>query len=155
MSNQGSWRAECSELLPGCRYLSPFIMLGPVDEKQAIPRYHDEEYHNLMRRAHSYACRSRRKHLVLLPLILLIWASTRYYTSWLRSTNSNSPNISPGWLRPITSPNTSANRSALVPLEAHIMSKCPDAKDCLRELVVPAMEKIVDMVDFTLSFIGT
>ena len=49
----------------------------------------------------------------------------------------------------------SANRSALVPLEAHIMSKCPDAKDCLRDLVVPAMEDIVDMVDFNLSFIGT
>ena len=41
-----------------------------------------------------------------------------------------------------------------VPLEAHIMSKCPDARDCLRDLVVPAMEKIVDKVDFRLSFIG-
>ncbi|KAL8936122.1 MAG: hypothetical protein Q9211_004340 [Gyalolechia sp. 1 TL-2023] len=35
------------------------------------------------------------------------------------------------------------------------MSKCPDAKDCLRELVVPAMEQVVDKVNFTLSFIGT
>ncbi|MCJ1378543.1 hypothetical protein MMC17_001642 [Xylographa soralifera] len=42
-----------------------------------------------------------------------------------------------------------------VPLEAHIMSKCPDARDCLRDLVVPAMEKIVDKVDFRLSFIGS
>ena len=41
-----------------------------------------------------------------------------------------------------------------VPLEAHIMSKCPDARDCLRDFVVPAMEKIVDKVDFRLSFIG-
>ena len=41
-----------------------------------------------------------------------------------------------------------------IPLEAHIMSKCPDARDCLRDLVVPAMEKIVDKVDFQLSFIG-
>jgi cytochrome c-type biogenesis protein CcmH/NrfG len=45
--------------------------------------------------------------------------------------------------------------SALVPLEAHIMSKCPDARDCLRDLIVPAMEKISDKVDFRLSFIGT
>ena len=45
--------------------------------------------------------------------------------------------------------------SALVPLEAHVMSKCPDARDCLRDLVVPAMEKIVDKVNFRLSFIGT
>lgn len=41
-----------------------------------------------------------------------------------------------------------------VELEAHIMSKCPDAKDCLQELVVPAMEHAADMVDFRLSFIG-
>ncbi|KAI4255799.1 MAG: hypothetical protein LQ352_002399 [Teloschistes flavicans] len=48
----------------------------------------------------------------------------------------------------------SRNRS-LVPLEAHIMSKCPDARDCLQDLVVPAMEQVVDKVDFTLSFIGS
>ncbi|KAK4189295.1 hypothetical protein QBC35DRAFT_514171 [Podospora australis] len=43
----------------------------------------------------------------------------------------------------------------LVPLEAHIMSKCPDAKDCLRDLVLPTMQKVLDKVNFTLSFIGT
>jgi hypothetical protein len=26
-----------------------------------------------------------------------------------------------------------------IPLEAHIMSKCPDAQDCLQKLVLPAM----------------
>lgn len=41
-----------------------------------------------------------------------------------------------------------------VPLEAHIMSKCPDARDCLQKLVVPAMEQISDKVDFELSFIA-
>ena len=46
------------------------------------------------------------------------------------------------------------NASALVPLEAHVMSKCPDARDCLRDLVVPAMESIAEKVDFRLSFIG-
>lgn len=46
------------------------------------------------------------------------------------------------------------NQSSLVPLEAHIMSKCPDAKTCLEKLVVPAMEQIVDIVDFRLSYIG-
>lgn len=34
------------------------------------------------------------------------------------------------------------------------MSKCPDAKRCLQELIVPAMENISDKVDFRLSFIG-
>lgn len=43
----------------------------------------------------------------------------------------------------------------LVPLEAHIMSKCADAKDCLRDLVLPTMQKVHDKVNFTLSFIGT
>lgn len=42
-----------------------------------------------------------------------------------------------------------------VPLEAHIMSKCPDARDCLHDLVLPAMVNISDYVDFKLSFIGT
>lgn len=48
-----------------------------------------------------------------------------------------------------------SNSTKLVPLEAHIMSKCPDAKDCLVDLVVPAMEQISDKVDFTLSYIGS
>ena len=46
------------------------------------------------------------------------------------------------------------NKVALVPLEAHIMSKCPDAKDCLEKLVVPSMVNISDKVSFTLSYIG-
>ena len=41
-----------------------------------------------------------------------------------------------------------------VPLEAHIMSKCPDAKDCLHDMILPAMQNISDKVDFTLSYIG-
>ncbi|KAG8527427.1 uncharacterized protein KY384_007579 [Bacidia gigantensis] len=47
-----------------------------------------------------------------------------------------------------------SNATKLVSLEAHIMSKCPDARDCLVDLVVPAMEQIVDKVDFKLSYIG-
>ena len=35
------------------------------------------------------------------------------------------------------------------------MSKCPDARDCLVDLVVPAMEKVVDKVNFRLSYIGS
>ncbi|KAI9821766.1 MAG: hypothetical protein M1827_002347 [Pycnora praestabilis] len=42
-----------------------------------------------------------------------------------------------------------------VPLEVHIMSKCPDAKTCLHDLVVPAMQRVFDKVDFKLSYIGT
>ena len=44
---------------------------------------------------------------------------------------------------------------ALVPFEAHIMSKCPDARDCLREMVLPTMQRVFSKVNFTLSYIGT
>ncbi|PQE10254.1 gamma interferon inducible lysosomal thiol reductase protein [Rutstroemia sp. NJR-2017a WRK4] len=42
----------------------------------------------------------------------------------------------------------------VVPLEAHIMSKCPDAQDCLKMMVLPAMQRVYEKVNFTLSFIG-
>ncbi|KOS18383.1 Gamma-interferon-inducible lysosomal thiol reductase [Escovopsis weberi] len=41
-----------------------------------------------------------------------------------------------------------------VPFEAHIMSKCPDARDALQQLVIPVMQRVYDKVDFTLSYIG-
>ena len=47
-----------------------------------------------------------------------------------------------------------AGEGKLVNLEAHIMSKCPDAKDCLQMLVLPAMSRVSDKVNFTLSYIG-
>ncbi|KAI5295116.1 hypothetical protein KEM52_002333 [Ascosphaera acerosa] len=47
-----------------------------------------------------------------------------------------------------------AARDHKVPLEAHIMSKCPDAQYCLQELVVPVMERLHAKIEFQLSFIG-
>ena len=41
-----------------------------------------------------------------------------------------------------------------VPLEAHIMSKCPDARDCLHDMILPAMQNVSHKVDFKLSYIG-
>ncbi|OCL06626.1 hypothetical protein AOQ84DRAFT_296636 [Glonium stellatum] len=41
-----------------------------------------------------------------------------------------------------------------VPLEVHIMSKCPDARDCLQELVLPTMQNVSNKVKFRLSYIG-
>ncbi|KAI1368809.1 hypothetical protein F5Y08DRAFT_335377 [Xylaria arbuscula] len=43
----------------------------------------------------------------------------------------------------------------LVPLEAHIISKCPDTRDCLKELLLPAMIQVYQKVNFTLTYIGT
>jgi hypothetical protein len=55
---------------------------------------------------------------------------------------------------PCTSTQLTGTKSP-VPLEAHIMSKCPDARDCLRMLVLPTMQQVYNKVNFTLSFIGT
>ncbi|KAK6596020.1 hypothetical protein H4I96_07469 [Botrytis cinerea] len=41
-----------------------------------------------------------------------------------------------------------------IPLEAHIMSKCKFNQDCLKMMVLPAMQRVYDKVNFTLSFIG-
>jgi hypothetical protein len=57
---------------------------------------------------------------------------------------------------PVLSTTTKTSALTPVPLEAHIMSKCPDARDCLVDLVVPAMSRInPSHVNFTLSYIGT
>ncbi|PYH86037.1 hypothetical protein BO82DRAFT_389170 [Aspergillus uvarum CBS 121591] len=58
------------------------------------------------------------------------------------------------FMPPLSGTSPSAQPTKKVPLEAHIMSKCPDARDCLQQLVVPAMEQISDKVDFKLSFIA-
>lgn len=64
------------------------------------------------------------------------------------------------WLACHRRPQTSLSEAPpttkeLVPLEAHIMSKCPDARDCLQLLVLPTMQRVLDKVNFTLSYIGT
>lgn len=41
-----------------------------------------------------------------------------------------------------------------VPLDVHIMSKCPDARDCLHDMILPAMVNVSHLVDFRLDYIG-
>jgi hypothetical protein len=55
-------------------------------------------------------------------------------------------------LKPLTS-----NKAAAKPvaLEAHIMSKCPDAKDCLHDLIIPVMSQLSAHINLTISYIGT
>lgn len=50
--------------------------------------------------------------------------------------------------------NHGATTKALVPFEAHIISKCPDTRHALRNLILPVMQKVHDKVDFQLSYIG-
>ena len=104
--------------------------------------------------------RLRRSAIVGLFLLLPILSYRSYHISKARScagpgnleiTSTEQQNPA----NPSSPVFQGSNGSALVPLEAHIMSKCPDARDCLSDLIVPAMEKISDKVDFSLSFIGT
>ncbi|KAG9246564.1 hypothetical protein BJ878DRAFT_533159 [Calycina marina] len=67
--------------------------------------------------------------------------------------------VQEGWISDVHLTWGAETSKKLVPLEAHIMSKSGDARDCLRELaglsVLPTMQKVLDKVDFTLSYIGT
>jgi hypothetical protein len=74
------------------------------------------------------------------------------YQTWRGAGKLNYVPISP--LDPTETTTYPSGNKSKVALEAHIMSKCFDARDCLRELIVPTMEQVVDMVDFKLSFIG-
>ena len=83
---------------------------------------------------------SRRLRLVLVvAMSLLFWC-------WVSPT--------PGFQLPIGSFAPQPATSSHVPLDIHIMSKCPDALDCLRDLVVPTMQQVSDRVDLRLSYIG-
>lgn len=85
-------------------------------------------------------------------LTLTAWLMTRTVMASYRTTdnityNTRLDSSSTEWV--MVEKNTTK-----VALEAHIMSKCPDARDCLRDLILPAMEQINDKVDFQLSYIG-
>ncbi|KAK3062652.1 hypothetical protein LTS18_003620 [Coniosporium uncinatum] len=75
---------------------------------------------------------------------------TLYHPHALQPADSLLPNAEPAAVPMIPSADTKKR----VPLEIHIMSKCPDARDCMQQLVVPAMVNISSKVDFKLSFIG-
>lgn len=96
--------------------------------------------------------RSRR----IRPLVLGFITVVLIYLSWSPITTVLSllPSTSGLGGMPYTSTLLTAAK-APVPLEAHIMSKCPDAQECLRMLVLPAMVRVSEKVNFTLSFIGT
>ncbi|KAI1082692.1 hypothetical protein F5B20DRAFT_577771 [Whalleya microplaca] len=106
--------------------------------------------------------RARRRHG---PFIFLTTVALVLYTLYVFQPVSLDagrfvPNTPPTEAQKIASPTTTTTTTTttiqeLVPLEAHIMSKCPDAKDCLKELVLPSMMRVMDKVNFTLSYIGT
>ncbi|KAJ4421825.1 hypothetical protein N0V82_003524 [Gnomoniopsis sp. IMI 355080] len=121
-----------------------------MDEKLAKTKKSDRLTHHTMS---PYSRPARRlRPLLVMTLVVLCF----YYYVNPASSFSFLPQVAR--FAPAQAPDTQkviANTKALVPLEAHIMSKCPDAKDCLRQLVLPTMQQVIDKVDFTLSYIGT
>ncbi|KAH7145774.1 hypothetical protein B0J13DRAFT_327358 [Dactylonectria estremocensis] len=89
------------------------------------------------------------------PVATIVLCLIVFYTFWQFHPIANPPilNLHPGAsvLGDTVTVHDSAN---LVPLEAHIISKCPDTKDALRQLLLPVMQRVHDRVNFTLSFIG-
>ncbi|KAI9862088.1 MAG: hypothetical protein M1813_004863 [Trichoglossum hirsutum] len=103
-----------------------------------------ETLHTHEMRSRSWQLRSRSRLLALALLFMLAFLMISF-DPWLqRFPFGSTPR-----------PEIPLHGLSNVRLEAHIMSKCPDARDCLRDLVVPTMEKVHDIVDFKLSFIGT
>jgi hypothetical protein len=96
--------------------------------------------------------RAPPKRVRALPIVV-VFALTVYFLSGLY--RSGSWRIGCYTQEPAASWQPAVSAKELVPFEAHIMSKCPDAKDCLREMVLPAMQRVYDKVNFTLSYIGT
>lgn len=112
----------------------------------------DEEQRTMARRSGS----QRLLRIVLLALAATLlmkglFVSFHHCIRGMRSTTPIHPPHQPFQWKT----DDNAIDSPKVAFEAHIMSKCPDAKYCLEKLVVPAMERVHDKVNFTMSFIGS
>ncbi|KAK3190468.1 hypothetical protein K4F52_003489 [Lecanicillium sp. MT-2017a] len=90
----------------------------------------------------------RRRSRLLVPTVILFLLGYCYLTSFRMPLR-----VSLDQLSSSTPPTAGSN--GLVPLEAHIISKCPDTRDALRKLILPAMQVIHEKVDFKLTYIGT
>ncbi|KAI3329799.1 hypothetical protein F4824DRAFT_372422 [Ustulina deusta] len=108
--------------------------------------------------------RTRRRHRPLLLLSLVAAAiyglyTFGFFTSFTGTLPSSRLEPVPA-SDPLVVGNTAQHAGPttageLVPLEAHIISKCPDTRDCLKELLLPAMIRVHEKVNFTLTYIGT
>ena len=105
------------------------------------------------------ACRARRPHrwfaitMIVTILLYTVYGSrgiAPYIDQYIRLSSRQRDPILP----PSPPPKIHELDPAAVPLEIHIMSKCPDAQYCLKELILPTMVRVSDKVNFTLSYIG-
>lgn len=124
-------------------------MTSSLDEKAQRYTFPDAD---LAEQHRSPCLRTERPIRRFVPAILLLITLISLFRSTSAATLHNSLQKGLGHQRPPCPANEDHD---LIPLEAHIMSKCPDARDCLQQLVLPAMANVSDKVNFKLSFIGT
>lgn len=119
----------------------------PVHEK--APRYQHLES---QRKRPNAGSQSRRQYFItrILPAALTLLATFTLFRTTFVSRHHYNPDLMPH--RPDVL--EEAGDGNKVPLEIHVMSKCPDARDCLRQLVVPTMVQVSEKVNLTMSFIG-
>ncbi|KAL1643664.1 hypothetical protein SLS58_004679 [Diplodia intermedia] len=121
-----------------------------MDEKHPLPLAHSAEP---QRRE---APRPRRALLAVfmrIAVIALLALFVLFFPTGIQSRSTIAWNQESGDVGG-DSPQKALTEAKKVPLEAHIMSKCPDALDCLQLLILPTMVEIADRIDFTLSYIG-
>ena len=123
----------------------------PVSNEKLSGHNHFED--NIELQIPTKQCRARRRHYFLkriLPAILTLLALFSLFRTTFVCHHHYDPSLS---LRP---PNAVEDEDGgnKVPLEIHIMSKCPDARDCLHDLIVPTMVQVSEKVNLTMSFIG-
>ncbi|KAI2635462.1 hypothetical protein GGS21DRAFT_83538 [Xylaria nigripes] len=108
--------------------------------------------------------RNRRRHPAFIFLLLTVVTFYGLYTyglfpsikGALVTSHTGSVTESDAYAASnISELDVSSEARKLVPLEAHVISKCPDTRDCLRELLLPAMIRVHDKVNFGLTYIGT
>ncbi|KAJ2971489.1 hypothetical protein NQ176_g7660 [Zarea fungicola] len=114
-----------------------------MDEKRHLPLHHT-------RTAEMTAPTRRRRTrlwLSIVALALVTYSLLSTYNVNLRIYNEAKASAAKAI--------STASPKKKVPLEAHIISKCPDTRDALRLLLLPAMQQVYDKVDFKLSYIGS
>ena len=138
-------------------YLSAFpyhptsIAIMNMDEKRRLQPGHAASRRGLPR---------RRSVILSILALVVLYLTVPLHTLlpiWLQS-EQTAQNSESNRYTQATRPDSGLSFSITgseVGLEAFVMSKCPDARDCLRDLVVPAMEQISDLVNFKLSIIGS
>ena len=124
----------------------------PVDEKSV---HRDQSIHDRPSMPSPASSRFRPVLTTFLILAIVLHLGKYFGFSIIAAVHPTSGASNADYLSLLNSQSGSRmNQTDLVPLEVHMMSKCPDARDCLRDLIVPTMERVSDKVDLTLSFIG-